>query len=140
MNHKKVFKTIIISSLILFLPIFLLVACSSEKKDIGIGPIKEVKLEPINPELVTKGKGIYEMKCLPCHKMDERLVGPPMRGVTKRRTPEWIMNMILNPQEMTQQDPVAKELLGIYLIQMTFQDVSQDDARALLEYFRSEDK
>ena len=27
------------------------------------------------------------------------------------RTPEWIMNMILNPTEMVEKDPLAKELL-----------------------------
>ena len=50
------------------------------------------------------------------------------------------MNMILNPQQMTQENPTAKELFATYLIQMTFQDVSQDDARAILEYFRANDE
>jgi hypothetical protein len=49
------------------------------------------------------------------------------------------MNMILNPQQMTQENPAAKELFTTYLVQMTFQDVSHDDARALLEYFRALD-
>jgi hypothetical protein len=49
------------------------------------------------------------------------------------------MNMILNPQQMTQENPAAKELFATYLVQMTYQDVSHDDARALLEYFRSVD-
>jgi hypothetical protein len=49
------------------------------------------------------------------------------------------MNMMLNPQQMTQENPAAKELFATYLVQMTFQDVSHDDARAILEYFRSVD-
>jgi hypothetical protein len=49
------------------------------------------------------------------------------------------MNMILNPAEMTQKNRIAKQLLAEYMTQMTFQDVSQDDARAILEYFRQQD-
>lgn len=106
-------------------------------KNKGIGPIKEVKLTPqIDKELAKKGEEIFKTKCSACHKLDERYVGPALRGVTKRRTPEWIMNMILNPQEMTQKDPIAKKLLEKYLTQMAVQNVSEDEARAILEYFR----
>jgi mono/diheme cytochrome c family protein len=105
----------------------------------GIGPVTEVKIEALNVALATKGKTTFEAKCSACHKLEERYVGPALKGVTLRRTPEWIMNMILNPVEMTQKDPVAQELLGEFLTQMTFQNVSQDDARGLLEYFRQTD-
>jgi hypothetical protein len=67
------------------------------------------------------------------------VVGPPLAGVTERRSPEWIMNMILNPVEMTQKDPAAMELYATYLVQMTFQNVSQDETREILEYFRQMD-
>jgi len=108
--------------------------------DKGIGPITEVKLGPIDQNLVKKGKEIFDSKCASCHKLEERYVGPPLKGVTKRRKPEWIMNMILNPTEMEQKDPIAKQLLAEYLTQMTFQNVSQEDARAILEYLRSIDE
>jgi mono/diheme cytochrome c family protein len=108
--------------------------------DKGIGPIKEVQLGPIDQNLVKKGKEIFDSKCATCHKLEEKYVGPPLKGVTKRRKPEWIMNMILNPTEMEQKDPIAKQLLSEYLTQMTFQNVSQEEARALLEYLRSVDE
>ncbi len=106
-------------------------------KNKGIGPVKEVKLTPqIDNELAKKGEEIFKTKCSVCHKLDEKYVGPALKGITKRRTPEWIMNMILNPEEMTKKDPIAKKLLEEYLTQMTFQNVSEDEARAILEYFR----
>ncbi|QSR89555.1 cytochrome c [Methylacidiphilum caldifontis] len=108
--------------------------------DKGIGPIKEVKLGSIDQSLVKKGKEIFDTKCASCHKLEERYVGPPLKGVTKRRKPEWIMNMILNPAEMEQKDPIASQLLSEYLTQMAFQNVSQGDARAILEYLRSVDE
>ncbi|MFN3813644.1 MAG: c-type cytochrome [Aquificaceae bacterium] len=108
--------------------------------DKGIGPITEVKLGPIDQALVKKGKEIFNSKCASCHKFEEKYVGPPLKGVTHRRKPEWIMNMILNPSEMIQKDPMAKELLAEYPTTMPFQNVSQEDARALLEYLRSVDE
>ncbi len=106
-----------------------------------MGPVKEeIKLAPVDAALYTKGEQIFTTKCVACHKFGSRLVGPPLKDVTKRRRPEWIMNQILNPLEMTQKDKVSKELFAQYLVQMTFQDVTQDDARALLEYMRAVDE
>jgi cytochrome c551/c552 len=66
----------------------------------------------LDASLAEKGKAAFEQKCSACHRFEERFVGPPLKGVTTRRAPEWIMNMILNPVEMTQKDPAAKELLA----------------------------
>jgi mono/diheme cytochrome c family protein len=133
-------KILFLEILILtMLPLFLITGCGEENSEIGIGPVKSVTLGAIDKNLVDKGKGIFDMKCVACHKFDSKLVGPPLKDITKRRKPEWIMNMILNPEQMTKEDPTAKQLFGQYLTQMTFQDVTQDDARAILEYFRSLD-
>ncbi|MBE7412402.1 MAG: cytochrome c [Leptospiraceae bacterium] len=106
----------------------------------GIGPVSKVDLGALDAKRAGKGKTEFESKCSACHKIDEKVVGPAIKGITTRRTPEWIMNMILNPVEMTQKDPIAKELLEEHLTQMTFQNVSQDEARDMLEYFRQVDE
>ncbi|PJZ68135.1 cytochrome C [Leptospira perolatii] len=111
---------------------------TSENK--GIGPISSVTIGPIDGASAERGKKQFEMKCSACHKFEEKVVGPALKGVTERRTPEWIMNMILNPVEMTQKDPIAKELLAEHLTQMTFQNVQESEARDILEYFRKTDK
>ena len=106
----------------------------------GVGPVKEVNIAGLDAGLATQGKALFEAKCSACHQVsDQKVVGPGLKGVTERREPEWIMNMILNPAEMTQKDPTAKKLLAEHLTQMTNQDVNEKDARALLEYFRQND-
>ena len=105
----------------------------------GVGPITEVKLDPLDVPLATKGKDVFVSKCSACHKMEERYVGPGLKGITTRRSPEWVMNMILNPLEMTQKDPEAQKLLEEYLMQMTFQNVTQEETRSIFEYFRHYD-
>lgn len=108
-------------------------------KNKGIGPITNVEIAALNDALAEKGKGVFDAKCSACHKFEEKYVGPALKGVTSRRTPEWIMNQILNPEEMSQKDPIGQELLATYMTQMTYQNVSEEDTRAILEYFRKVD-
>lgn len=107
----------------------------------GIGEIKHVELnDPLNQEWVDAGKGIYEMKCAACHKLtDQRVVGPGWAGITAKRTPEWIMNMTLNVDVMLEKDPAARELLKECLVRMPNQNLTAEDARAVLEYMYAND-
>lgn len=101
----------------------------------GIGPVDEVvKVGDINTEMVEKGKEIFRTKCSACHKLDQDYVGPPLGDVLEKRTPTYVMNMILNPVEMTKKHPEAKKMLQQYMNQMTFQNVSKEEARAIVEY------
>jgi mono/diheme cytochrome c family protein len=95
---------------------------------------------PLNQEWVGKGKAIYDMKCLACHKLDDqRLVGPGWAGVTKRREPVWIMNMVTNVDMMLETDEEAQKLLEQCLVRMPNQNVTTDEARQVLEFMRSND-
>ena len=103
--------------------------------------VKSVELtNPLNKEWVATGKGIYELKCLACHKLtDEKLVGPGWAGVTKRREPVWVINMITNVDMMLEKDPEAQKLLEQCLVRMPNQNITEADARSLLEFMRSND-
>lgn len=108
--------------------------------DKGIGPIKEVQIdEKIDKLMSKKGKALFTTKCSACHKIEERYAGPALKDVTKRRAPEWIMNMMLNPTEMIEKNETAAALFGEFLIPMTFQNVTKEEARLILEFFRSND-
>lgn len=104
----------------------------------GIGPVKSVTLEEINEQMVLEGEKIFQVKCSACHKTDQKYIGPAPKGILERRSPEWVMNMILNPEEMLQKDPIAKQLLmeanGAI---MANQGLTEEEARNILEYFRT---
>lgn len=101
----------------------------------GVGPIDEaVSIGEIDMEKVEQGKEIFRTKCSACHKMDQDYVGPPLGDVLEKRTPAYVMNMILNPVEMTKKHPEARKMLQQYMNQMTFQNVSEEEARAIVEY------
>lgn len=109
-------------------------------QDKGVGPITELKInQTIDDELSKVGKSLFDSKCAACHKIDKRKIGPPMLGVTKRRTPEWIMNMILNPDGMVKENEQARQLLMEYSAPMANQSLSEEEARSILEYFRTID-
>ncbi|MEO2052094.1 MAG: cytochrome c [Allomuricauda sp.] len=115
---------------------------ASERVDMstkGVGPIKSVTLAPeIDQAMAANGKEIYDQMCLACHRVGKKFIGPPPNGVLERRTPEWVMNMILNPQEMVQQDPLARDLLQEFNgSPMSNQGLTEEQARAILEYFRT---
>ncbi|MDC6385880.1 cytochrome c [Flagellimonas taeanensis] len=105
----------------------------------GIGPIKSIEIPTeIDQAMAAKGKEVYEQMCLACHRVGKKFIGPAPNGVLDRRTPEWVMNMILNPQEMVQQDPLAKDLLQEFNgSPMSNQGLTEEQARAIVEYFRT---
>jgi cytochrome c len=107
-------------------------------KNKGVGPVKSVTLGPIDQAMVAEGQKIFQEKCSACHKPTEKFVGPAPKGILERRSPEWIMNMILNPDKMVKEDPVAKQLLMDYnLAPMANQNLTEEQARKILEYFRT---
>ncbi len=105
----------------------------------GIGPVTSVTLsETIDQGMADEGMAIYEKNCTACHKTDKKYIGPAPKGILERRTPEWVMNMIMNPTEMVQKDPVAKQVLAeANGAIMADQNISEEDARKILEYFRT---
>ncbi|MFD2200795.1 c-type cytochrome [Shivajiella indica] len=107
----------------------------------GIGEIKTVDISAgIDETMANKGKAIVDMKCTACHQLnDKRIVGPGFQGITNRRRPEWIMNMITNVDVMLEEDPVAQALLEECLTRMPNQNISIGDSRDILEFMRKND-
>ena len=103
----------------------------------GVGPVSSLTLGALDLNMAAEGEKIYKRLCTSCHKPTKRYIGPAPKGILERRTPEWIMNMILNPEGMVEKDPIAKELLQRYISPMANQNLTQDEARKVLEYFRT---
>lgn len=106
----------------------------------GEGKFSNVEVGPLNEQMADAGKKIYDVKCSSCHKLtDEKLVGPGWAGVTKKQTPAWIMNFITNPDAMIDKDPELQSQLEICLVRMPNQNLTDDDARHILEFMRKND-
>jgi mono/diheme cytochrome c family protein len=103
---------------------------------------EEVKLsDTLNQQYVQEGQVIYQVKCQACHKLTtEKLVGPGWKGITIKRKPEWIMNMITNVDIMLESDPEAQRLLQECIVRMPNQHLTKEEARKILEFQRSNDQ
>ncbi|MBI2729414.1 MAG: cytochrome c [Sphingobacteriales bacterium] len=107
----------------------------------GIGKFTKVDIPAtLDKAMADAGSKIYDTKCMSCHRLtEEKLVGPGWKGVTSRRTPEWVMNFATNTDEMLANDPQAQALLETCLVRMPNQSLTDDDARHVYEFMRKND-
>ena len=129
---------------VLLIIFFISISCQNNSKGIealenkGVGPITNVILEDkVNIFMANSGEKLFNQLCTSCHIINEDYIGPAMSGILDRRSPEWIMNMILNPVQMLEEDPIAIELLEKYNFEYMYnQNLLEEEAREILEYFR----
>lgn len=93
---------------------------------------------PVNASRAARGEELFTQKCATCHQLDGKKTGPALREITKRRSPEYVLNQILNPDQMGKLHPDGKQMVAQYMQYMTIQGITMDDARALLDFLRSE--
>ena len=136
------------SILIFVVMVFAIYACNTEKKEAEKTTTSEEKslvgyvdlTDPLDENLILQGSRIFVSKCTRCHTLDTvEFIVPALAGVTNRRSPEWIMNMIINIDEMLKQDPVAAELLKKHKKVMPDPELSVSETRAVLEFLRKND-
>ena len=96
---------------------------------------------PVNAELAAKGEGLFKSKtCSTCHAFGARITGPDLAGVTSRRTEAWMRKQMLQPEVMTKEDPIARQLLGQYAVQMPNLMLKDEEVSALIEYIKQKDQ
>lgn len=107
--------------------------------DKGVGQIKSITLDAeINTEMAAAGEALFKTNCTACHKIEKRFIGPSPKGILERRSPEWVMNMILDPKLMAEEDQCAKDLLVEFNgAAMSNQNLTVEQTRSILEYFRT---
>lgn len=110
-----------------------------ELENKGVGTIKSIALDAeIDQALAKQGEEVYNQLCLACHRVGKKFIGPAPNNILERRSPEWVMNMILDPELMVKEDPLAKELLVEFNgSPMANQNLTEEQARAVLEFFRT---
>lgn len=101
--------------------------------------VSETVRGPIDAGMAARGEELFrERGCAACHRLEERLVGPPLGDVASRREYGWFRHMVVNPDSMVRSDSTARAMLAEYMVPMPDQGVTDEEARALFEYFRRE--
>ena len=109
-------------------------------KDKGIGSIKSLKLTAVDQKLADKGSELFDSKCAPCHNIKDVKLAPALQGVTKKLSPEFIMNYLMNTTEMQKKNPYVQKLIGNWktVPMMKDQKIKEKDSRAILEFLRTQ--
>ncbi|QBQ41758.1 cytochrome c [Sphingobacterium psychroaquaticum] len=105
----------------------------------GIGPITSFTQPEFDQTVADEGNKLFIVKCTMCHEYSENKLGPALKGVTKKRTPEWILNLLLNTQEMFDKDPDALAIKDDFESTMVSVGLNEQEAKSILEYLRQED-
>jgi len=103
-------------------------------------PLPEVG-SPRDSALAQVGARLFRKRCSACHAITgESRMGPDLAGVTERRDYGWIGAMILRPDSMTREDPVARSLKAEFEVQMlTPRTFDGTHVLALVEFLREVD-
>jgi nitrite reductase (NO-forming) len=91
---------------------------------------------PSDPVAV-KGKFAFESKCLACHSIGggDKL-GPDIYGVSKRRSDAWLAKWLKSPEQVLSADVDAKMMFDKYKVPMPNQNLSDDEIRQFVAYFK----
>ena len=110
--------------------------------DLGIGPVKALNLDKLDSAMAQDGQSFFSSECSDCHDVTtDQSSGPSVKTFTRLRNPVFIMNYLLNTDEMNEKDPAIKESITKYGdTPMPSVQLTEQQARALLEYFRSIEK
>lgn len=84
-----------------------------------------------------KGKQIFEQNCSSCHKMDGKLVGPPLLDVVETQGREWTQKWIYNSQLLIEEgDNHANEIYNEYnqMAMPSYSFLAEDELSALVDY------
>ena|SRR3990167_9190363 len=88
-----------------------------------------------------QGKKLFQERgCAACHSIGKgKITGPDLLGVTKRRDEEWLKKWLKSPDTMIMTDPIAKEMLGVYMVPMPNLGLNDEEIDVLIDYFEYED-
>ncbi|MBI5838166.1 MAG: cytochrome c [Candidatus Eisenbacteria bacterium] len=96
---------------------------------------------PMDDSRAAQGEQLFQKKgCSACHAFGRKLNCPDLKGVTGRRTAEWMENQILHPEIMIKEDPISRQLFTQFALQMPNQGLTQEEARAVIEFFKKKDR
>jgi len=96
---------------------------------------------PVDAAMAARGEELFKTKgCSACHAFGTRLSGPDLAGVATRRTTAWMEQQILHPEVMTKEDPISRQLMATYALQMPNQGLTPDEAKAVIEFLKSKEQ
>lgn len=99
----------------------------------GTSAAEQIALSPEE----AAGELLFNANCTPCHAINERVVGPPLRDAGKRHSRKWLIGFIRNAPEMIRkQDPKAVRIYKEYneMSMPPFTKLNDEEILSILAY------
>lgn len=109
------FVAFVSSSLLAFVPVASGQAPAAEGGGLALGMRR-----PRLPQDAEAGRELFRLRCSPCHGTGtDRVVGPGLKNVTRRRGRDWLLKFISDPTPMIGGgDSIAAQLFATYEVPM----------------------
>ncbi|MEN8123565.1 MAG: c-type cytochrome [Bacteroidota bacterium] len=86
---------------------------------------------------VALGKKLFQTNCVACHKLDKKLIGPPLKGISEKRDKEWLHAWIKDNNALRASgDQDAIDIFNEYngMPMTPYPQLTEDDIDAILAY------
>src|SRR5690606_30270675 len=97
---------------------------------------------PTDDASIAAGKQLFDTNCRTCHRVSERLIGPPLAGVDERAPSlQWIVDFVRNSSAVIASgEPYAVNLFNEYnkVVMTPFTSLSSDDVMNIVGYIKAE--
>jgi cytochrome c551/c552 len=86
------------------------------------------------------GEALFKANCTSCHAVKEKVVGPALAGIEKRRPEDWLIKWIKNSQSLVKAgDEYAVKIFNANnKVMMPAQNLKDDEIKAILSYVKTE--
>ncbi len=87
------------------------------------------------------GKNIFKARCSSCHAVKDKVVGPALRDIDKRRSEDWIIKFVHSSQTMVKdQDAYAVKVFADNnkVVMPDHKDLKDADIRDIIFYIKDE--
>jgi mono/diheme cytochrome c family protein len=100
-----------------------------------------VPASPQEAAAIEAGDALFKANCTPCHAVNEKIVGPALARITKRRNMSWLVQWVQNPAKVIASgDEYAVKLFDTYgKQQMPSFSLSKKEIKDIVAWIESVD-
>jgi cytochrome c oxidase subunit 2 len=95
----------------------------------------------LSAQSAEEGKALYNANCTACHAINDKVVGPALKDVHKRREEAWLIKWIKNSQALVKSgDPQAVQLYkeNNEALMTSFENLSETEIKSIIAYIKTE--
>ncbi|MBW7845547.1 MAG: cytochrome c, partial [Bacteroidia bacterium] len=89
---------------------------------------------------VAEGEKLFNANCTACHAMNDKVVGPALKGVTEKFDEAWLIKWIKNSQALVKAgDAQAVKVFNEFnqMPMTSFEHLSDDQIKSILEFIKT---